>query len=174
MMPPAPPPPQRPHRTRNIVLGVFGFIAVLIIAGAVSAHQNNSSSPSASSGPQVTTEPIAADSPSASPTAPSAPEVILRMSGNSIQNSAPFKVTSGTLTVRYSYDCASYGSQGNFIADLETGNQNASDYDDQTIANALGMSGSDVTTIYPQDVGQDYHLAVDSECDWTVVVRTGG
>jgi hypothetical protein len=91
-----------------------------------------------------------------------------------LDHSAPFQVNSGTLTARYSYDCSSYGSQGNFIADVEAGNQSSMDSDDQTVANALGEGGSAVTTIYPQDVGSDYHLAVDSECNWSVTVKQDG
>jgi hypothetical protein len=96
--------------------------------------------------------------------------VLLRLSGSGIQNSAPFTVNSGTLTVTYSYDCSSFGSSGNFIADLETADQS----DDQSIANALGSGGTTTTTIYPQDVGASYHLSVNSECDWTVVIKTAG
>jgi hypothetical protein len=95
------------------------------------------------------------------------------MSGNGIQNSAPFTVTSGTLTVRYSYDCSAFGGSGNFIADIETAGQGLSG-DDQQAANALGSGGSAVTTVYPQDVGSAYHLAVDSECSWSVVVKQEG
>lgn len=105
---------------------------------------------------------------------PQPPVVLLKMSGNGIENSAPFLVTSGTLTVTYSYDCSSFGGSGNFIADLESGNQASLDSDDQSIANALGSGGSATTTIYPQDVGSDYYLAVNSECSWSVEVTDAG
>ena len=67
--------------------------------------------------------------------------ILLRLSGSGIQNSAPFTVSSGTLTVHYSYDCSSFGSASKFVADLETGNQASLDSDDQSIANALGTEG---------------------------------
>ena len=104
---------------------------------------------------------------------PQPPVVLLRMSGNGIQNSAPFLVTSGTVTVTYTYDCSAFGGSGNFIADLETGNQASLSSDDQSIANALGAGGTATTTVYPQDVGSDYHVAVNSECNWTVTVEQG-
>jgi Protein of unknown function (DUF732) len=101
---------------------------------------------------------------------PKPPVVILRLSGNGIQNSGPVLVTQSTLQVHYSYDCSSAGGDGNFIADFETANQASLDSDDQTIANALGSGGSASTTIYPQNTGSEYHLAINSECDWSVTV----
>jgi hypothetical protein len=81
-------------------------------------------------------------------------------------------VTESQLTVVYSYDCSSQGGSGNFVADLEYGNQSSSNSDDQTIANALGSGATNVTTtIYPQDPGHDYYLAVNSECNWTVTIN---
>ncbi len=96
------------------------------------------------------------------------------MSGSGIQNSAPVLVTQGHLTVKYSYDCSAFGGPGNFIADLLSGNQSSLNSDDQTIANALGSGGSATTAIYPQNTGSDYHLSVNSECNWTVTVKTAG
>jgi hypothetical protein len=101
------------------------------------------------------------------------PKVLLQLSGSGIQNSAPFLVNSGTVTVKYTYDCSSAGGSGNFIADLEAGNQASLGSDDQSIANALGASGGATTTVYPQDVGAEYHVAVNSECNWSLVVTSG-
>lgn len=173
--PPPPPQPERKrHLVRNIALGIIAAAVLLIVISAVASNSNSTQSSSGSAAPQVTLQPAVAGSPSASAAPPPSPKVLLRMSGNQDQNSAPFPVTSGTLTVRYSYDCSAYGSQGNFIADLITGDEGSASYDDQEISNALGESGSDVTTLYPQDVGSDYHLVVTSECTWTVVVRQDG
>ncbi|MGH3401488.1 MAG: hypothetical protein ACRDRJ_03065 [Streptosporangiaceae bacterium] len=96
------------------------------------------------------------------------PRVLLRFSGSGIANSRPFVVPTGTVTVRYSYDCASQGT-GNFIANLET----AGSLDDESIANALGAGGHQATTVYPQDPGAEYHVSVDSECSWSLVLRNG-
>ena len=94
------------------------------------------------------------------------------MSGSGIQNSAPFLVNESSLTVDYSYNCAAFGQSGNFIADLIGGSVNAGTYDDQSIANALSTGGSATTTLYPQDQGTDYHLSVNSECSWSVTVKS--
>jgi hypothetical protein len=94
---------------------------------------------------------------------PKKPRVLIRFSGSGILNSAPFRVTSSTVTVHYTYDCASFGTSGNFIADMETGNQASLGSDDQSIANALGSGGSQVTTLYPRNVGSIYHIAVNSD-----------
>lgn len=95
------------------------------------------------------------------------PRVLLKLSGSGIQNSAPFAVSSSMLTVTYTYNCADDGGTGNFIADITDGS------DDQTVANALGAGGTTTTTVYPTDQGSDYHLAVNSECTWTVTVSSG-
>jgi hypothetical protein len=172
--PPPPPPERKRHRVRNIALGTIGAVAALIVISAVASSSNGTQPSPGATAPQVTQQPAVAGSPSPSPVPPPSPKVLLRMSGNQDQNSAPFPVNSGTLTVHYSYDCSAYGTQGNFIADLITGDEGSASYDDQEIANALGESGRDVTTLYPQDVGSDYHLVVTSECTWTVVVRQDG
>jgi hypothetical protein len=75
--------------------------------------------------------------------------------------------------VHYSYSCASFGSSGNFIADMQSGNQASLGSDDQPVANVLGSGGSATTTIYPQNPDSDYHLAVNSECDWNVIIWSG-
>jgi hypothetical protein len=74
---------------------------------------------------------------------------------------------------RYTYDCSSFGSAGNFIADMVNGNQSSLNSDDQNIANALGSGGTATTTLYPTNVGQDYHLTVNSECAWKVTLTSG-
>ncbi|MGC1783606.1 MAG: DUF732 domain-containing protein [Acidobacteriaceae bacterium] len=103
---------------------------------------------------------------------PVPPQVLLSFSGNGIENSAPFLVNSSQVTVTYSFNCASFGGSGNFIADLEYGNQSSLNSDDQSIANALAPSGQTTTTVYPQDPGNDYYVAVNSECSWTIKVES--
>jgi hypothetical protein len=97
------------------------------------------------------------------------PRVLLNFSGNGIGNSAPFLVL-GNLTVHYTFDCSSQGT-GNFIGDIETGNQASLNSDDQSFANELSGGGSKTTHVYPQEPGHDYHVSVNSECSWTVVVK---
>jgi hypothetical protein len=116
--------------------------------------------------------PSATPSPTLSPkpAAPAGPVTVIDMSGTGIENSSPVTINSGTLTATYSYDCSSFGSSGNFIADLETPDQGSLNSDDQSIANALGSGGTATTTIYPQNVGSQYYLSVNSECDWSVKI----
>lgn len=124
--------------------------------------------------PAKTTTTAKTTTPTPTPTpAPAAPKVLLNLSGNGIENSAPFMVTESQLTVTYSYDCSAEGGNGNFIADLLYGDQSSSNSDDQSIANALSNGATNVTTtIYPADPGNQYHLSVNSECSWTVTVTT--
>ena len=94
----------------------------------------------------------------------------MQLSGSGIANSAPFNVGPGALRVTYSFDCSSFGGQGNFIADLLYGNQSSPNSDDLSIANALATSGQNTTYVYPMYPNSEYYLSVNSECSWTVTV----
>jgi len=121
----------------------------------------------------TTAAPAKTSTPATTKAAPAAPKVLLNLSGNGIENSAPFLVTESQLTVTYSYDCSADGGSGNFIADLLYGDQSSLNSDDQSIANALSSGATNVTTtIYPADPGNDYYLSVNSECSWTVTVSS--
>ena len=170
--PPGPPPSHRGgnprrHGASKIILGVFGVIVVIIIITAVASNGRNSPNTPAGSSSSRQQH---ASSPAAAPPAPHVPQTLINFSGSGIRNSAPFTVGSGPVTVHYSYDCSSNGSEGNFSADLLYGNQSSLNSDDQPIANELGTGGSQTTTVYPQDPGQRYYLSVDSECSWSVKV----
>jgi hypothetical protein len=71
---------------------------------------------------------------------------------------------SGLWTMAWSYNCASNGSQGNFIV---TVNQPSGDLANDQGPNELGMSGTG--TDHYSDTGV-FSLAVDSECAWTINV----
>jgi len=105
---------------------------------------------------------------------PRPPVVILTLRGNGEESSRSVRVTQPALQVKYRYDCSSFGGPGNFTADFETANQNSLDFDDQSIARALSPGGGDTITIYPQNAGSEYHLAVNSQCDWSITVSTSG
>jgi len=100
--------------------------------------------------------------------------VILSLRGNGTESSRSVVVTQPALRVKYSYDCSSLGGSGSFVADFETANQNSLDFDAQQIANALSPGGAETITIYPQKTGREYHLAVNSQCDWSITVSTSG
>jgi hypothetical protein len=162
---------RRRARARALAALALAASTAAVIAGCSStpvAHvAKSAASPAAPATASATT------APSAKASAPAAPKVLLSLSGSGIENSPPFLVTESQLTVHYTYDCSGQGGDGNFIADLLNGNQSSPGSDDQSIANALGVGGSATTTIYPTNAGSDYHLAVNSECNWTVVVSTG-
>jgi hypothetical protein len=170
-MPPPLPPKRKRHIVRNVLLGGTGLIVAIIVIAAV-AGAGKTPAPAASSPAPVATV-SAPPSPAAGVGGLAAVKrVLIRFTGNGIESSAPFNVGSGPLTVHYSFNCASFGSAGNFAADLLYGNQSSLNSDDQPIANALATSGSTTTTVYPQDPGQDYHISVDSECSWRVKVSS--
>jgi hypothetical protein len=163
------PPRRKSHTARNVILSIVG---ALVVIGVIGAALNGAKNPSSAGASPAATTPAPA-SPAAATTAPAAaarPRVLIRFDGSGIRNSAPFKVGSGPLTVRYSFDCSSFGQAGNFAADLLNGNQASLNSDDLSIANALAMSGHQVTTVYPQNPGADYHLSVNSECSWKIRV----
>jgi len=99
--------------------------------------------------------------------------VLFRFSGSGIRNSPPFLVNASTVTAHFTYNCAAAGGSGNFIADMVSGSPSSLSYDDQSIDNALGSRGSQTTTIYPQNQGSYYHLAVNSECSWSITLTNG-
>jgi hypothetical protein len=105
---------------------------------------------------------------------PKPPVVILALRGSGIESSRSVLVTQPPLQVKYSYDCSSFGGPGNFVVGFETANQNSLDSDHQSIANALSPGGSDTVTIYPKNRGSEYHLAVNSQCEWSITVSTSG
>jgi hypothetical protein len=165
------------RRARAPTVAVLALAAAALAgcaaAPAAGSHRHSAATiaatPAAVSAP--TTKAPAPAAPKAP--APAAPKVLLSLSGSGIANSPPFLVTAGILTVHYSYSCASFGSSGNFIADMQSGNQASLGSDDQPVANVLSSGGSASTTIYPQNPGSDYHLAVNSECDWNVIIWSG-
>jgi hypothetical protein len=189
----APPPDEPPLRKlwpfRHKVLTSLTAIVVLIVVIAISTSPSNK--PAEASTPTVTTVSIpppgnivtgtpapthapATSAPAPTPKAqPSAPHVLIKMSGNGQGSSAPFLVNTSTVTATYTYNCSALGQSGNFIADMVNGNQASLNSDDQSIANALGAGGSATTTLYPTNVGQDYHLTVNSECTWSVTLTSG-
>jgi hypothetical protein len=167
--PPPQPPKRKRHIARNILIGVAALVVLIIALGAV-ASKGKTPSPAASPAAPAATSPASASPAAVAAPPPAPPRVLIRFDGSGIRNSPPFNVGSGALTVHYSFDCAAFGSSGNFVADLLYGNQSSFSSDDQPIANALAASGSTTTTVYPQDPGRDYYLSVDSECSWKIKV----
>lgn len=164
---PFPAPPKR-HRLRNLLIGAAAGLVLLVVAVAAAATGSKTTPPPVG-GPTLAPPSSPAATVAAAPPAP-VKRVLIRFTGSGIENSAPFDVGPGPLTVHYSFNCASQGQAGNFIADLLYGNQASLSSDDDSIANDLAVSGAQTTTVYPQYPGRDYYLSVDSECSWRIRV----
>ncbi len=78
-------------------------------------------------------------------------------------NTAQFTQT-GNWQMAWTYDCASFGSSGNFNVNV---NQPSGDLATDAAPNELGMSGSG--TDYYYDTGA-FSLSVTSECTWSITV----
>jgi hypothetical protein len=163
------PQPQPPKKSKvvPILIGVGAFIIVLVIIGAATGGKGKSSDDAKGSTPS-TSQPAA---PAADTTAPSkAPakakpkpavaKTVLTESGHGIKTTAKFTVH-GDWDLHYTYDCTSFGFQGNFI--VTTG---GTDFP-EPLANEIGKKGSDVTH---QHDGGTLYLDINSECSWTAKV----
>ena len=86
---------------------------------------------------------------------------LLSLSGNGIKSSAEF-TTTAPWTLTYSFDCAAFGTAGNFQVILYRGADLVN-----IEVNELATSGQSSTAVY--DTGT-LHLEMNSECQWTVTV----
>lgn len=101
------------------------------------------------------------------------PRVLMTLSGSGQGASRPFVIASSPVKVHYSFDCSSqFGGDGNFIGDLESGKQSDFSSDDQNFANVIAKSGHKTTFVYAEDTGAEYHLDINSECNWSVTVKS--
>jgi len=68
------------------------------------------------------------------------------------------------LEIDWSYNCASFGSKGNFITTVYDSDGSLSD----VAVNELAAKGSGVA---PEYQGGTYYLQMNSECNWHVIVK---
>lgn len=193
----APPPHRRRPRVSSILIASAAGLVLLLTGTAIGTARSSTSKPAPTSTVTVTAaaapaatvtvtrtatpRAAAAASAQAAPTSPAtsaaapipASSVLVSLSGNGIQNSAPFVVNSSSVTAHYTYNCSAFGESGNFIASIIGGSPSNGTYDDETIANVIGTGGSRTTTVYPQNQGSSYHLAVNSECSWSITLTAG-
>ncbi len=99
------------------------------------------------------------------PTPTPQPITLLDISGSGGKSTQVFTVPSNEWQLGYTYDCSSFGDQGNFQVYIY--NSDGSMSDAQGV-NELGKSGSD-TEYYHQS--GSYYLEVNSECSWTIKVK---
>ncbi|MEE4544862.1 hypothetical protein V2S66_23210 [Streptomyces sp. V4-01] len=160
---PQPPPPKK-SKLVPILIGIGSFIVVLVIIGAATGGMKTGG------GEPSTTQAAAPADPTPAPSkapakAPAKPEpalakTVLTESGHGIKTTAKFTVH-GDWDLHYTYDCTSFGFQGNFI--VTTGGTGFPD----PLANEIGKKGTDITH---QHDGGTLYLDVNSECSWTVKV----
>lgn len=134
-------------------------------ATSTSAATATSSAPAAATSAPAPAAPAPATSAAAAAPAAPATSVVLTASGNGIKTTKQFTVADNW-SLKYTYDCSSFGSQGNFQV-FEKGGDN----DGLPLVNELNSKGGDVTYQH-SDAGQ-HSLEVNSECSWTVTVTSG-
>jgi hypothetical protein len=159
-----PPQPKRSwarrHPVATTLLSLAGAIFLLGgIGAAVGGNQSGSPSPTAAaasggSGPRQTAPVSQARAHS------TMPHLVTTFSGSGEENTPKFTV-SDTWQLRWSYDCSSFGSQGNFAVS-EDGAFGSVD------VNELGMGGRGST--YGYGDGGSHYLDVSSECGWNVKI----
>jgi hypothetical protein len=126
------------------------IVAILIVLGVL-GYLGRQSSPLAGS----TNDP-------STPRPAAAATTLLDLRGSGIKRSAKF-TASGDWTISYTYDCASFGTSGNFIISVfnESGG-----YEDVAV-NELAAKGSGTNPEYRSGT---FYLEMNSECDWAVRV----
>lgn len=148
---PKPPAPKKGHMARNLGVGCLGLIILVVIIVVASGGSKST----------TTSTPAVADkSPSAKPAA--APKVLLDVTGSGIKQTQKF-TAGGDWDLEWSYDCASFGTSGNFVVTAY-----GSDGLPAVLTNELGAKGADVT--HQHNAGT-FYLSVNSECSWHVVVK---
>ncbi|WP_203923644.1 hypothetical protein [Rugosimonospora africana] len=95
--------------------------------------------------------------------APPAPRTLLQLSGSGIKKSNTF-TTGDEWTLSYSFNCSSFGGQGNFAV---------TEYDStgmptDVLVNELAKSGKD--TVPQHADGGGHYLEINSECTWSLIV----
>jgi hypothetical protein len=141
------------HFWRNAAIGCVGIIALFFLvpfcAGLAGISTSGSSSPGVSS-----------PAPSA---APATLRVLLDKTGSGINTTTKFSAA-GDWQIVWSYNCASFGSSGNFIVTVYDADGSLSD----VAVNELGAKGADTTN---EHQGGTYYLQMNSECKWHVIVK---
>jgi hypothetical protein len=144
--PVARPAPRRTSVTTRVVLGLIGLIVVITAINMAAVHS--------------------AQIPGLPPAQPPAAAVtLLNTSGSGLKNTAPFAATGDHLAISYAYDCSGFGQSGNFIVNLNNASGLVAG-----VANELGAKGQSSSAAYFNGASGPYHLEIDSECSWNVIV----
>lgn len=166
------PAPKKSHRGLKITGGIVGGIVLIgIIGAALGGGGKNGSTSTAASAP---TTPAARSAKGATHAATSqAPQgpaktVVYSGQGSGEKTTPTFRVNSTDYSVAYTYNCASFGTSGNFAIEVQSSGDQL--FDDSA-ANTIGMKGAD--TSYFHDGPGTLYLSILSECSWTVKVTDG-
>lgn len=154
--PTSPPAPRRRHTIRNIALVIVG----LLVAGGIIS--------TLSDGTTSTNVPAANDQTAGAPTATTskaakgskAGVVLLRLTGSGTKTTRKF-TAAGDWDLAWSYDCSSFGYDGNFQVFPTSSDPLAT----LNLVNQLGRKDSGVEHYHE---GGTIYLEVNSECDWTI------
>jgi hypothetical protein len=165
---------RRSGRRPLVLVGYFGVLAVLLVIGAVTSPSKTPAKKAADQRKAVTSTAApntVATTPATTPAvkapavkAPAAPKVLLDEHGNGVKQTATFTVD-GSWDLKYSFDCASFGYDGNFIVTLYDPAHTNIPID--VPANAMARQGGDTTHQHRKG---SYYLEINSECAWTLQV----
>lgn len=176
------PPPLRPKpkRSKKVLWIGLGVLGVLIVISALTNHGKNAPGQNAASTDTATSTqaatPLTSYSLDPSPVtnasdvlavgAPPVTRTALSISGTAIKKTKTFTV-GDEWSIKYSFDCANFGSQGNFQVYVYVSDGSLVD----TPVNVLATKGSDTT--YEHASPGTFYLEINSECDWQVTVTDG-
>lgn len=168
-----PPPPRKRHTGRWVVGSLFLLIILVALVTALGGtKQDSPAAVSTTSAPPALISPAAGDVASQAPVSvappsptPPATQVVLTFTGDGTKTSKTF-TTGDDWSIKYTFDCSTFGSAGNFQVYTYTGGSMSG-----IPVNELKNSGND-TTYQHNDSGMHY-LEVNSECGWTVTVTDG-
>src|SRR5258708_4781597 len=140
---------------KRLLVVTVGILAITFL----SADTCSGSAPAASSPAAPDKSPAAA----AAKASPAAPQVLLDLSGSGSKSTQTFAAP-GNWDLAWTYDCANFGMQGNFIVFVYNATDNSPSFQNQAV-NQLGTKGSDVQHYHQ---GGTFYLEINSGCNWTV------
>ena len=156
-----------------LAIVVVAIVVVVAVAVTVSRHKgNDSSASSANNGVSGSTTGNGGSTQSSGdtgvPTAPAAAiQTLVSQHGSGFESLPQFTVPSSAKgwLVHYLFNCAPYGSSGNFAIYVDDANGLTT----SVAANELALAGG--STYYSYSHGT-YSLQINSQCNWAAVVQT--
>jgi hypothetical protein len=138
--------------------GWLRFVIVLVLVGVAGSllpkarvGENRASD---------TADTTANQTPSSPPTVQ--PKTLLDIQGSGTKTTEKFTTQGDDWDLSYSYDCSSFGSQGNFIISVKGGDGSLTEMG----VNQLGTQGNDTDHFH---TGGTFYLEINSECSWHII-----